>query len=445
MSNLTKTAEANLIKALETTADLINAKVPPNEAIAKAASAHAIPPGHINQMVCAYNIGRTNRLQDTGSNLLEKTAEFELADVDKVREILYPSKVKTAAALVNETAVSTEYAIPPTGMLARRAQQEKQAHKIDWSMGPPPPPLPRDPTRQLKVAHSNKVRAKRELDEARRTAAAAFDKMGSTFCELTDYFRSPTSTPLPVVREQAMLLHGGRGVRLLDQLVAVTPGLMKMSHHKNGHMLKQAVTLAADGPAYALISQFLDETEDYVVRCGTFQKLAAQAAGAEVPARRPFAQPSPSVLDDGQEKQALDPFSSMFAKDMVSNIAKDIQPRENSAIAQKGLEQLTDPHHEADLRHIRAEATLHDLILNDPIISGYEPHQTIHAYNQLVDTSPRIADQRLLLQPLLRSHLQRGSLDPFEVDQLLGMERKMQQRDVGIYGEPGGRSSDSVI
>ncbi len=429
MSTLTKAAEAKLLQALEKTADLVNDGNGPNEAIAKAAQAHGVPPGHLGQMVVAYNIGRTNRQRTGGDSILEKTADFELADLGKIKELLYPAHVKTAAAVAQEAALSTEYAVSPDGMLARRQQREKRAMGVDWRMvDKPPDPYPGDPVALMKKAHSQAQRQRKTLEEARRRAGAAFDKMGHTFIQLTDHFRSPSSLPIPTVREQVMLMHGGRGEQIMDQLMAVTPGLGKMSHHK------QAVDrhMPADGVAYALVSQLLDEVDQYKTLNAEFTKLAARTAKEAEVLLSPFACPTPSVLDDPGQKRAAAPFS---LQSIMTGISDTIEPPAGGADSTKTLDALTDPHHEAQLRHIRAEATLHDLILNDPIISSYDPHQTIHAYNSLVDASPRLADQRLMLQPLLRSHLQRGSLDPFEMDQLLGMENKMQKRDSGVYGE----------
>lgn len=78
------------------------------------------------------------------------------------------------------------------------------------------------------------------------------------------------------------------------------------------------------------------------------------------------------------------------------------------------------------MRNIRAQAMLQDLIANDPMISQHDPTETLQAYNDIVAMAPRTADQNMLMQPLLRKRLTQGSLDPFELDQLLGMEQKQR-------------------
>ena len=89
--------------------------------------------------------------------------------------------------------------------------------------------------------------------------------------------------------------------------------------------------------------------------------------------------------------------------------------------------QLLDPAHEARLRNIRAQSMLQDLIANDPTISQHDPNEALQAYNDIVAMAPRTADQGMVMQPLLRKRLTQGSLDPFELDQLLGMEDKQRK------------------
>ena len=129
---------------------------------------------------------------------------------------------------------------------------------------------------------------------------AAFDKMGSTFNEIADYFRSPASTPLPVVREQAMLLHGGRGTQLLDEIVKVHPGLTKLSRHKQPVITNRLE--AADGEVYGLISQFMDELDEYKRLKAAFVETEKQAHGrGQTATRAALHEDRPVVPDDGHE------------------------------------------------------------------------------------------------------------------------------------------------
>ena len=64
--------------------------------------------------------------------------------------------------------------------------------------------------------------------------------------------------------------------------------------------------------------------------------------------------------------------------------------------------------------------------------SGYGSEDVLQAYNDIVELAPRAADQRMLLQGLLRRHLAgEMSTDPFDVQQnILGAEKLLAERDV---------------
>jgi hypothetical protein len=96
-------------------------------------------------------------------------------------------------------------------------------------------------------------------------------------------------------------------------------------------------------------------------------------------------------------------------------------------LASKAYYDLMDPEYMQELRRIQATAMLHDLMLNDEVITGYAPDETLTAYNEIVQIAPTAADQRLLMQPLLRKRLEQGYLGDFEVGQLLDMEKKQRE------------------
>ena len=93
------------------------------------------------------------------------------------------------------------------------------------------------------------------------------------------------------------------------------------------------------------------------------------------------------------------------------------------------MRELSEPAHETKLKTIRTQAMLHDLMANDPVISGYEPDQVVNAFNQVNQLAPQAMQQRMVAQTLMRKFLEQDSnVDLFEQDSLLGMEGKLQQQ-----------------
>jgi hypothetical protein len=454
MKKLSKEAEDRLLGAIEKTAKLVNDGSHPNEAIVKAAQEDGIPPGQINLMVHAYNTGRTTRQRQEGDSPLERAAEFPLADAKTVLDRMYPDQVKTAGEITRDTTVSLEYAVPPTGLLERRARREllKEGQSIDWRrwargdeevVAEDPGPLPGDPAERMKKAYCNAERLQREVNEARREVAVAMDKMATTFHDVTEYFRQPGSTPIPVVKEQAFLLHGDKGRQLIDEVVKVTPGLSKFARHQV--KVSNYLLGPADGEIYGLISQFMDELDHYKKCKQAHADLLAKHAETAEALIRPFVERPRSVLDElgystEKEKTALGVMPALIGASAIKNLLAGGGPEAGQAETEAALADLTDPAHEQELRNIRAQAMLQDMMMNDPVIAGYDPEEALDAYNDIVQVTPRAADQRVVMQPLLRKRLEQGALDPFEVDQMLGLEEKQKKINTPV-GTGGGDGS----
>lgn len=452
MKKLSQDAESRLLAAVEKTAALVNDGDNPNDAIVKAAAEGGIPPGHISLLVHAYNTGRTTRQRQEGGDVFEKSADFDLADTATVLERLYATNVKTAAQIVRDTVVSLEYASPPSGVLARRELRQKQANVVDFKMSEPPVPYPTDPTYRLKKAYCDAERIKREIEEARREKQAAYFKMAETFESLADYFRSPSSTPIPVVREHVELLHGGKATELVDSVVRVYPNLTKMAVHQVQPSPYDLTT--AVGEPYALVSEFLDRLDAYKQASARYDQVEKAGSERREALLRPFDHRPRSVLDDTplSTKTAAGVLDTLakgnLAAGLWDRVATGIKSPDGDKLLQRNFNELTDPDHEAKLRQIHTTALLQDLRLNDPIISAYDDVEQTQAFNDIVEASPRAANQKLLLQALMRQRLEQGHLDPFAVDQLVGTDNKMMKRDMpnmaATAGTPGG-SSGSVL
>lgn len=428
MKKISKQAEDKLLQAIEKTAVLVNDGEDPSGAIAKVAVEDGIPPGNVNLMVHAYNTGRTTRQRIDGDDAMDKSADFPLADASRVLELMYPNDVKTAAEQRRTEAISTEYAIPPTGILQRREKRAICSREVDWSLGAlPPESYPTEPMARMRKAYNESEWLQRKVVEARVATSDAREKMARTFMELTDYFRRPEALPIPIVGEQVTIMHGDKGQQVMDQLIKVTPGLMKFSKHKAAD--KKPGLGVADGEPYALISQLLDEVDAYKEKKATYEGVYKDAAERSEALLRPFVQPRPHSVLEGPPFSVGSEKAAGFLTGALSGalLKKVFTPKPSTAGVESTFSELTDPEHEQRLRGIRAQAMLQDLIINDPVIAGYEPGETMGAYNEIVQMAPRAADKRLLMQGLLRKRLAQGLLDPYEVEQILSTEEKQRK------------------
>lgn len=470
MKRISHETEGKLMEVIEKTAELVNDGMQPNSAIIKAAGDANLRPGDISLVVHAFNTGRTSRQRIGGSDPFEKAAQFELADTAEILEALYPSTVKTAAATIHATEVSTEYSYSPEPMLERMGRMKRAGAAIDWrTMNgveiTTPAPLPVDEGHLYKKASANVQRARDAAETARAKEASAFDQLGKTFMDLTTYFRRPDALPIPVVKEAAILLHGGKGEQLMDQIVAVTPALTKMANHRTGSSLigehaRSEFAVGVDDldttkAPFPLMGQLMNELRDHAEKKAAHQTAADAYATCVETQLGPFVEPcvSPSILSpssDTRVKSAMgipgmnfsDPLKMLGTFSLASRtmgpMADKLKGPDDNSKLNKAVSQLNDPGHEQRLREINTHAMLQNLMLNDPVISGYDPHEVTSAFNDITQISPSVADQQMLMQSLLRKRLQQGQLDTFEQDQLLGFEDKLRRQFQPVSGKGDG-------
>jgi hypothetical protein len=95
---------------------------------------------------------------------------------------------------------------------------------------------------------------------------------------------------------------------------------------------------------------------------------------------------------------------------------------------------ISDADQDATIKNIRAKSVLHDLILNDPIVSGHDPQDVAMAFNDIAELAPNLVDTPGMLQTVLRKRLESGQLADFDVKQILEMDKLRAERDK-IQGE----------
>jgi len=482
MRVLSKQAEAKLLGAIEQAAEYANSGMSPNDAIIKSASAANVPAGHVNLMVHAYNTGRTTKQREAGDNALEKAADFQLADATVVLQALYPDAVKTSAEIVRSQVVSPEYAISPQGMLARRQDLMRKAAAAAAAL-PEKTYIapPRDDHAAARRVQSEKVAALRVREETRREATVAYQYAADAMDKLAEYFRRPGNMSFGDAQREVHLRLGDDGVNVLDKVAAVYP-----------QFLKQAATLQnhfGDDDVYGLVDDVLDAVHRYnelkpveektaekknneppAVVTGSILdavtprplslKQAYEATGAGrwayddasvgssaalsamFPPPPPKADKTETTTESKQPSRAgsgdrksgpglITTIGGAMSKQLSGvpgAVAKDMM-QDPADIRKKQYDKLTAPDHETALKNIKAQATLHDLLLNDNVISGYDPSDVANAFNEISNVAPGIVDAPAVMQALLRKRLEAGQLADFDVKQLLEMDKIKTDRD----------------
>jgi len=482
MSLLSKQAETKLIGAIENAAALVNSGMAPNEAIIKSATDSAVPPGHIDLMVHAYNTGRTTKQREQGDSTLEKAADFPLANVDEIKAVLFGQNVKTSAEIKAQHAVSPEYALNPTAMI-------KRANNPTIPAAAPFVPTfvrpPRDEHEQVRREYSQKRAAHWAVEEQRRQVSETYQKAAAKFDELLTYFRTPGHIPFADAMTDVRLVHGDQGVAVMQKLANMYPTFEKEAA-KNYRILTDVTARNLVGEVLDLVSTYNDLNTAYAEKTASAKNQVEKKVATEIttgsilfrPEDVPLtlkeaAAPPPKLEtlfnETGREYKATwnpttgnwdqvgglksepkSPPSKPSDKtvfDSISHVAapakfvgglmgmggeNDDKPKELAGKSQ--YNQLSDPTQDETIKNIRAKSVLHDLIINDPMISAHDPQDVAMAFNDIAELAPNLVDTPGMLQTVLRKRLESGQLADFDVKQILEMDKLRAERDK-IQGE----------
>lgn len=467
MSSLSKQAETKLIGAIEAAASLVNSGMNPNAAIIKSATDAGIPPGHIDLMVHAYNTGRTTKQREQGESTIEKAADFALANVDEIRSALFGSNVKTSAEIMTQQVVSPEYAISPEAAI-KRAQKahERPTYRFTPEFVAPP----RDEHAEAQRAYSQKRAAQLAEEEQRRQVTESYNKTAAKLDELVTYFRTPGHLPFPDAMKDIQIVHGEDGVRVLQKVANLYPPVEKE--------VEKNIRIVSDTTARDLVGDVLSTLDNYTKISRAYDKKKAATARVTEkkaeptivtgsilvrPENEPLTlkeakTPSYSFVPVIPQPEASKPVtqkpskggggSSVSLNERVTNAVSPIswvagrmglsddKPTGGDPNAKKRdqYNQLSDPEFDSTIKNIRAKSVLHDLVLNDPIISGHDPQDVAMAFNDIAELAPNLVDTPGMLQTVLRKRLEAGQLADFDVKQILEMDKLRAERDK-IQGE----------
>ena len=412
-SRLSKEAEVKITNSLSEIAELVNSGANPNEAIAKTASANGIPVGHVELMVRAFNVGRSEAQRQSGAEPHEKLAEFELADPKSVMDIMYPSNVKSASVLSKDSSVSNVYAkaplAPSRAILPELPPLIKNASASDN--------LKKDTLGEIRQLSSLIEKIGSASTKLRSDSVQARDKVTAGINKLANYFRSYGNKPFMVVKDNSERLFGKKASALLDILLT-----------SNRHLKKQAGTTSdmmepvnIDEEPYKSIKSCIDLAKIHLNKEASSAYLSGLAKQAISAGFYPEGNDNSVLSGIGKEAGILDvatvarrPIAGLNA---IQQGYKSTAPNESQDWKFQADQRLQ----EMQLKNIRTSAALADLMANDEVISAAHPEDVTYHFNELSQLMPESASNTAIIRPLLRKRLEGGAaaIDPYDVQTAL--------------------------
>lgn len=447
MKTLSKPHEERLIGAVKQAVGYVDDDgMAPDAAIEKVARAGKWNREWIKLAAHAYNTGRQTAQRETSDSLIDKFASFALVNPAKIIEKIWPSKVKSAADVALE-GVSEEYENPPAWVGRRSKTGHLKTAELKLVDTPPPPMAP-DPNEKMARTYHLHLDHKRAEEEARTQAGMARDRLFGALGHLGDYFKKHA-------RDRHKFADIEHAVRVYYP--PSTQKLMDYVHRRNGGKEARAadtpmptVHMDRDAAPFTLL--------DACMLAGRSIKTATDAHDDALATMlkqgedlRPFGQTPPPAIPNHSlipEEVAVKK-ASILGGAMIGATSQDLlrramadAPESTESLRSDTLMELTDPLHEAELRKIRAQALLSEL-MTDPVIGSYDPHEVFRAYNEISQTAPRTSMQAMAVRPLLRRALQ-GEMEPFEAKEVTDIEKGMQavERPAPALGSLLGSSDD---
>lgn len=406
---LSKEAESLILDTIQDMVGYVKEGSTPTEAAIKAASQRKLTRNFVDLVCNGYNIGATNNQRESHTSVLQKYADFPLAESEKVAAALWPAEAKTRAAEKAASSVSSDYSRPPRPCPTsyERTMQEKAASVSLGSRQEEAKPRPKPSRHAMELA----------LKQARLEYVSAQDELLGTIGQLGTYFKQ-ASHEFAFADYAARQVYGDTGRCVMDCLIARDSRRLSRSDST----VKQAAAIDWNAAPYSLIKRAVDLSKSVVRLRDAYRNKQAEVHPPAI--KREDLQPELTIL--GTPKKAGFMAGALTGAASRS-LANSLTPAPKSDKVDSFYSKLSDPLHDAELRKIQMQAMLQDLLQNDEVISGYDPDEVLDSYNEMAQLSPSSAIQPALVRPWLRRRLTAGGFEPFEAADMANVEKTIAQ------------------
>jgi hypothetical protein len=469
MKTLSKEAEDLILDSIQDVCQHVTEGSSPTDAVIKVAEDRELNPNFIRLVCTGYNTGATAFQREKSAKILDKMAEFPLADVTEVLGSLYPEKPVTANILKEASQVDTAYGRAPRigtdsktdrrgnekaasagrasgsvhgSATATKAASQAGGHRTD--NGPvrtvlgEPVRLPSE--ERMKHAYNESLQLKRQLEIKRADYAKSQDDLVSTLSALAESIKLGEAK-LADVQYAAETYFGDAGRAIGEYLrLRVPSSVGRTNKTASVGGVQPPTNINWERGAYLLLKRAHDVARRVTVLRGEFRDLesATQDKVAEVLSPFEVAQShtEPKKVDvmssptstDSLNKQAAGFLGGLLGGQMMRSLGTSLaQPKPTGDLSAGMAQDLDDPDHENELRKIQTRTMLQDLMMNDEVISGYDPSEILDSYNEIVSVTPRSATQAAIIRPLLRKRLTQGAIEPFEAAEMVNIEKNIGQ------------------
>lgn len=428
MQLLDKATEERLMGLLKSAKHDINNGVSPTDAILKVAQANSLTPPFVQRMVEAVNTALQLEHLKLASD--RRAESFPLASAEEIVSQMYPDEILSPATKAAAVHVSDSYSKKESVNFNVKVAKVTGV-RADYGVKAPEP-YAQDPLEKTAAVICRYNLLNKQAEEAVAYAKGRHEDLVRGIHKVAEYFNDVYHTPFAEVEERVFAQHGENGKMIMD-----------LVHDTCRVKEKRAVLKEQLVRAYPREQDPFHAIDDLVSKAAHIGECGHGVVAAELAARA-FA----------RQHNMTDKFAHLYEDEKANKNSDDLTeiavPFEKAAIDPAtialvggmnlmGLKEpsdslrrdaslaVSDPTHESELQSIKVKSMLNDMVSNDPVLSGHDPHEVFNAYNALAGMSPHAAQQPALMRGALRRMLQQeGVMEPFEAHQMGQIERGLR-------------------
>ena len=372
-------------------------------------------------MVEAFNTSKTiSHLKHAAGE--DRAKSFPIADAATVLEGMYP---KTVVSPVIKAAMTTV----PGELKKTERENFNRILTPSFTFVKTASAITADPEAAARSCLDKLHNLEKQANAAASDYRYAFTKLLGNVEKAAAYFNQIPHQPFADVELNMVSAFGEPGKALMDMVYAnvktnekraeaLPSQQLAFDYYKEPYtllcrMIKEAENVLADATK-ALF--FADELEHFKKEAGFVKEAEPMAlSGVLGGDPRPF------------KKTAVSEFLTAPLILAGGMSALGLASPDSEGAKRKAMSEVSDPLHESTLRGANTQSMLNDFLSNDPIISSYQPHEVLSAYNNLSKLAPTVAQQPAVMRGLLRRMLtQENVLEPPEASQIADVESKIR-------------------
>ncbi len=389
--------------------------ITPSEAIAKVASAMQLTQDYLPIIVRAYNTGAAAIHRENSNTLQEKVASYPIADIDKVYSILLqenPLNKTASAEPVKDDfwKFNADHYWPDAWDYLK-----KEPDFSDWQR--PQVKMAKCTDYKDKVDRNASKTIEMIADEASRVKEAAIIKRDRALEDVEYELCKYAGVDLNDARRYAELAYGQEGVTVINKII------------QENHLEKKArvkTFLDDDHPFAKAFERFVDNNEQVKKASAQEREVleaCVDALGETVAPKDKYVEGMRDI-DQLFKEAELNSQKKKFYKQAYTPISADPHtgitglellnhPGWNGLdrFERELMYSLADPAQEAELRKIRVQTILVDLMNTDPYLKDKNPEEVVNAVNEILEVNPELHNNKPLLRVAIRQYMESGGMD----------------------------------